>query len=60
MHKSRLGGFIIDCQHSDLDEAASFWASALAINDKAPQSALVHGLNPRLKWRHPGARYRLR
>jgi len=37
MHKSRLGGFIIDCQHSELDEAASFWAAALGLTaEKSP------------------------
>ncbi len=29
MHKSRLGGFIIDCETADLDEAARFWSAAL-------------------------------
>jgi predicted enzyme related to lactoylglutathione lyase len=29
MHKSRLAGFIIDCEGGDLDEAASFWGRAL-------------------------------
>jgi predicted enzyme related to lactoylglutathione lyase len=29
MHKSRLAGFIIDCQSADLDGAAQFWAAAL-------------------------------
>jgi len=31
MHKSRLAGFIIDCQGSALDEAARFWSEALGI-----------------------------
>lgn len=31
MHKSRLAGFIIDCQDADLDEAAAFWAPALGL-----------------------------
>jgi hypothetical protein len=31
MHKSRLAGFIIDCQTDDLDAAATFWASALGL-----------------------------
>jgi hypothetical protein len=31
MHKSKLGGFIIDCQTSDLKVAAGFWASALGM-----------------------------
>jgi predicted enzyme related to lactoylglutathione lyase len=29
MHKSRLAGFIIDCQTDDLDSAARFWSQAL-------------------------------
>lgn len=29
MHKSRLGGLIIDCQGEDLELAARFWATAL-------------------------------
>ena len=29
MHKSRLAGFIIDCQTEDLDAAALFWGQAL-------------------------------
>lgn len=29
MHKSRLAGFIIDCDTKDLDSAAQFWAAAL-------------------------------
>ena len=31
MHKSRLAGFIIDCQTEDLDRAAEFWAAALGL-----------------------------
>ena len=29
MHRSRLSGFIIDCQTGDLDAAAEFWGKAL-------------------------------
>jgi hypothetical protein len=29
MHRSRLGGLIIDCQTDDLEGAASFWLRAL-------------------------------
>ena len=29
MHKSRLSGFIIDCDTDDLDAAAAFWGAAL-------------------------------
>ena len=31
MHKSKLAGFIIDCQTRDLDRAADFWGSALGM-----------------------------
>jgi predicted enzyme related to lactoylglutathione lyase len=31
MHKSKLGGFIIDCQTDDLQGAADFWGSALGL-----------------------------
>lgn len=39
MHKSRLGGFIIDCQDADLDAAALFWASALGLVAEASEDA---------------------
>ena len=29
MHKSRLGGILIDCQTADPEEAAQFWSAAL-------------------------------
>lgn len=38
MHKSKLSGFIIDCQTTDLDRAADFWGNALGMP--------VHGLPP--------------
>jgi predicted enzyme related to lactoylglutathione lyase len=31
MHRSRLAGFIIDCQTADLDGAAGFWSQALGL-----------------------------
>ena len=31
MHKSKLAGFIIDCQTSDLRGAAGFWSKALGM-----------------------------
>ena len=31
MHRSRLAGFIIDCQTDDLDAAARFWSEALGL-----------------------------
>ncbi len=30
-HRSRLAGFIIDCQTDDLDPAAQFWSRALGV-----------------------------
>jgi predicted enzyme related to lactoylglutathione lyase len=34
MHKSRLAGFIIDCQTDDIDDAARFWSAALGYDIK--------------------------
>ncbi len=34
MHKSRLAGFIIDCQTDDLTTAATFWSEALGYQPK--------------------------
>ena len=31
-HRSRLAGFIIDCQVDDLDAAAAFWSRALGVS----------------------------
>lgn len=31
MHRSRLAGFIIDCQSPDLQRAADFWSQALGM-----------------------------
>jgi len=31
MHRSRLGGLIIDCQTKDLEAAARFWGGALGL-----------------------------
>jgi predicted enzyme related to lactoylglutathione lyase len=31
MHKSKLGGFIIDCRTDDLGAAADFWGRALGL-----------------------------
>lgn len=31
MHKSRLSGFIVDCQSADLAAAAQFWGAALGM-----------------------------
>ncbi len=34
MHKSKLAGFIIDCNTTDLSAAADFWGSALGMQIK--------------------------
>lgn len=40
MHRSRLAGFIIDCDTEDLDEAAEFWSAALGYpKDKSDDPA---------------------
>jgi predicted enzyme related to lactoylglutathione lyase len=31
MHRSKLAGFIIDCETADLGRAASFWSAALGM-----------------------------
>jgi catechol 2,3-dioxygenase-like lactoylglutathione lyase family enzyme len=31
MHRSRLSGFIIDCQSADLQAATAFWSAALGL-----------------------------
>jgi len=31
MHKSQLAGLIIDCQDTNLDDAAAFWSAALGL-----------------------------
>jgi hypothetical protein len=38
MHKSRLGGILIDCQTDDPGQAAEFWAAALGYAAKARES----------------------
>ena len=44
MHKSKLAGFIIDCQTSDLEPAANFWGSALgmAVRDLPPGEGEIY------------------
>lgn len=37
-HRSRLAGFIIDCQTPDLDGAARFWSQALGVSIANPGS----------------------
>lgn len=39
MHKSRLAGFIIDCQTQDLDASARFWGAALGMKSEAAAAA---------------------
>jgi len=40
MHKSRLGGLIIDCETNNLDEAERFWTQALGYDSvKSPDPA---------------------
>jgi predicted enzyme related to lactoylglutathione lyase len=45
-HRSRLAGFIIDCQTDDLDSAAAFWSAALGMpinpHDIPAEDAYVH------------------
>ena len=36
MHRSRFGGFVIDCDTDDLEAAANFWSSALGYPRKGP------------------------
>ena len=36
MHKSRLAGFIIDCNTDSLEDAAQFWSAALGYPLKDP------------------------
>ena len=45
MHKSKLAGFIIDCNTDDLDAAAAFWGGALGM-DVASQVGLADPLLP--------------
>ena len=39
MHKSRLAGFIIDCQTDDLQSATRFWSAALGLKVAASAAA---------------------
>ena len=44
MHKSKLAGFIIDCQTTDLAKAAQFWGDALGmpVRDLPPDEADIY------------------
>lgn len=44
MHRSQLGGFIIDCQDDDLDSASKFWSGALGLPVKAGYDPKYVGL----------------
>ena len=45
MHRSRLAGFIIDCQTDDLEKAADFWSAALGYKRLgAPENGLYQPL----------------
>src|SRR5688500_14479986 len=37
-HRSRLAGFIIDCQTDELDAAAAFWSRALGVSIADPDA----------------------
>ena len=43
-HRSRLAGFIIDCQTDDLDTAARFWSDALGlpIGELSPEESATY------------------
>jgi len=52
MHKSKLGGFIIDCQTNDLDGAAHVWGAALGMQVR--ELAGSEGVYKRLEDSHHG------
>ena len=41
MHRSRLGGFIIDCRTGDLNGAAAFWSAALGLDQQNAEGKYV-------------------
>ena len=45
MHRSRLAGFIIDCQGTDLDGAARFWSGALGWKEVGREGDLYERLD---------------
>ena len=51
-HRSRLAGFIIDCNTDDLDAAARFWSAALGAsidsNDASDETAEYRNFNDTL------------
>jgi predicted enzyme related to lactoylglutathione lyase len=46
VHKSRLAGFIIDCQTEDLDAATAFWSRALGYAAKPDARNTAAGYTP--------------
>jgi len=45
MHRSRLAGYIIDCQTDNLEEAADFWSAALGYKRRGePENGLYQAL----------------
>ena len=49
MHRSRLAGFIIDCNTDDLESAAEFWGAALGMevsNLPDEEANYIHLLEP--------------
>jgi predicted enzyme related to lactoylglutathione lyase len=44
MHKSKLSGFIIDCETLDLDRSADFWGNALGmpVHDLPPGEGKIY------------------
>jgi hypothetical protein len=46
MHRSRLGGFIIDCQTDDLAAAARFWSQALGFAQRPSKNPEDIGYMP--------------
>jgi len=45
MHRSRLAGYIIDCQSDNLEEAADFWSAALGYKRRGgPENDLYQAL----------------
>jgi hypothetical protein len=45
MHKSRLAGFIIDCEGKDLDGAVRFWSAALGLAPAGREGARYEKLD---------------
>jgi hypothetical protein len=52
MHRSKLAGFIIDCQGSAVKEAANFWSAALGMSQVAAPPDVPSSLYQRLQDKH--------